>query len=181
MTALSWGGLADSRALYTALVAAVALQRLAELAVSRRHERWLRARGAHEVGAGHYPWMVALHTAFLASCVLEVWLLSPPLRPPLAAAMLAVLAAATGLRYWALTTLGRRWTTRVLILPGAPRIEGGPYRFLAHPNYLAVVLEIAALPLVHGAWRTALGFTLANAALLTVRIREEERGLRESA
>jgi len=168
----------DSRLLYMALVAVVAVQRLAELALSRRHEHGLRRQGAYEVGAGHYPWMVAVHTAFLASCGLEVWFLKPPFRPALAVAMLGVLTLATALRYWAVSTLGRRWTTRVLILPGAPRIRRGPYRFFAHPNYLAVVLEIAALPLVHGAWRTAVVFTLLDAAVLGVRIRAEEKGLR---
>lgn len=167
----------DSRLLYTGLVLLVALQRLAELALSRRHERRLRARGAVEVGAGHYPWMVALHAAFLASCLAEVWWLDRPFVPALAAIAVAVLVAATGLRVWTLRTLGERWTTRVLVLPGAALVTGGPYRFLRHPNYLAVVLEVAALPLVHTAWATALVFSAANALLLRRRIGVEERAL----
>lgn len=167
----------DTRVLYTVLVLLVALQRLAELALSRRHERRLRSRGAVEVGAGHYPWMVALHAAFLASCLAEVWWLARPFVPVLAAIALAVLVAATGLRIWTLRTLGGLWTTRVLVLPGAALVTGGPYRYLRHPNYLAVVLEVAALPLVHTAWATALAFSGANAFLLRRRIRVEERAL----
>jgi methyltransferase len=167
----------DSRLLYTGLVLLVALQRLAELALSRRHERRLRERGAIEVGAGHYPWMVALHAAFLASCLAEVWWLKRPFVPALAAIAIAALLAATGLRAWTLRTLGERWTTRVLVLPGKALVAGGPYRFLRHPNYLAVVLEVAALPLVHTAWATAIVFSALNLVLLRVRIGVEERAL----
>jgi len=167
----------DSRLLYTGLVLLVALQRLAELALSRRHERRLRSRGAVEVGGGHYPWMVALHAAFLAFCLAEVWWLGRPFVPALAAIALVVLLAATGLRAWTLRTLGARWTTRVLVLPGEPLVAGGPYRFLRHPNYLAVVLELAALPLVHTAWATAVVFSALNLVLLRVRIGVEERAL----
>lgn len=169
----------DSRWWYTALLALVVIQRIFELTHARRNERRLRARGAVELGAGHYPVMVVLHALFLAACLAEPWLLERPLVPRLALAMVLVLLVATGLRYWAIRSLGERWTTRVLILPAAPLVRSGPYRFLPHPNYLAVVLEIAALPLVHTAWLTALVFTLANAVLLTVRIRVEGRGLRE--
>lgn len=172
-------GVFDTRLLFTGLLALVVLQRLGELALARRNRGWLLARGGREIGAGHYPAMVALHTLFLLSCLAEVWLAGRPFLPPLALAMLAVLALATGLRYWAIRTLGRRWTTRVIVLPGAPRIESGPYRWFPHPNYLAVVLEIAALPLVHTAWLTAAVFTVANAVMLAVRIRVEERGLRQ--
>jgi len=167
----------DSRLLYTGLVLLVALQRLTELAVSRRHERRLRSRGAVEVGGGHYPWMVALHAAFLASCLAEVWWLGRPFVPALAAIALAVLLAATGLRVWTLRTLGERWTTRVLVLPGEALVAGGPYRFLRHPNYLAVILELAALPLVHTACATAVVFSALNLVLLRVRIGVEERAL----
>lgn len=167
----------DSRLLYTLLVLLVAVQRLVELAVSKRHERSLRARGAAEAGAGHYPVMVALHTLFLLSCVVEVWWLDRPFVPWLGWTALAVLVAAQGLRYWTISTLGERWTTRVLVPPGEPLVAGGPFRYLRHPNYLAVALEIAALPLVHGAWLTAVVFSLANALLLRVRIGVEERAL----
>lgn len=167
-------GVPFTRLLYTGLVALVALQRLAELTVSRRNEVRLRSRGAVEAGAGHYPVMVALHTGFLAACAAEVWLLDRPFVPALAAAALAVLLAASALRAWTLATLGGRWTTRVLVLPGEEPVTGGPYRHLRHPNYLAVVLEVAALPLVHTAWLTALVFSAADALLLWVRIRTEE-------
>lgn len=163
--------------LYTFLVAAVALGRLIELRIAERHRRSLLARGGVEAGAGHYPWMVALHMAFLFSCPLEVWLLDRPFLPALAAAMLALLLGAVALRWWVIATLGERWTTRILILPGASPVTGGPYRFLRHPNYLAVAAEIAALPLVHTAWATALAFSVLNFWLLRVRIRAEEAAL----
>jgi methyltransferase len=168
---------ADSRLLYTLLVAGVAAQRLFELRLARRHLRALLARGGVEAAPRHYPAMVLLHGAFLAACPLEVWGLHRPFRPGLAAAMGALLAAAQVLRYWAIATLGERWTTRIVCLPGAAPITGGPYRFLRHPNYLAVAVEIAALPLLHGAWLTAAAFSAANALLLAVRIREEEAAL----
>lgn len=167
----------DSRVAFTLLVGLVAVQRLAELAVSRRHLTALLARGAREVGAAHYPWMVALHTAFLVACVAEVWFLDRPWRVPFGLAWLLVFVAALALRWWTLRTLGERWTTRVLVLPGEPLVKGGPYRLLRHPNYVAVVLELAALPMVHGAWMTAVVFGVANLLLLRVRISVEEAAL----
>lgn len=167
----------DTRLLYTVLVAAVAVGRLIELRIAERHRRSLLARGGFEAGAGHYPWMVALHTTFLVSCLLEVWFLDRPFVPALAAGMLAVLLGAVALRWWVIASLGERWTTRILILPGAPPVTGGPYRFLRHPNYLAVIAEIAVLPLVHTAWITALAFSVLNIWLLRVRIRAEEKAL----
>lgn len=167
----------DTRLLYTLLIGAVALERLAELALTRRHRAWALARGGVEVGADHYRWMVAVHTLFLVACPLEVWLLERPFVAPLGAAMLLLVAAAMALRYWVVATLGRRWTTSVICIPDLPLVTGGPYRFLSHPNYLAVVVEIAALPLVHGAWLTALVFSLANAVVLRVRIRVEDAAL----
>jgi methyltransferase len=170
----------DSRILYTVLIGCVAAQRLLELRLSRRHLRALLARGGFEAAPRHYRAMVTLHGAFLAACLLEVWLLHRPLRPLLAAAMAALLAAAAALRVWAIATLGERWTTRIVCLPGAPRVVAGPYRFLRHPNYLAVVVEMAALPLLHGAWLTAVAFSAANAVLLAVRIPAEEAALRQA-
>ncbi len=170
----------DSRVLYTALVAAVAAARLAELAVAGENRQRLLARGGVEAGAGHYPAMVALHAAWLLACPAEVWLLRRPLLPPLAVAMLALTGAAMALRYWVISTLGGRggrWTTRIVVLPGAPPVDSGPFRLLRHPNYLAVAVEVLALPLVHTAWLTAIVFTAANSALLAVRIRAEERAL----
>ena len=167
----------DSRVAFTVLIGAIALQRLWELRISNRHLRALRARGAYEVGAGHYSWMVALHTAFLLSCPAEVWLLNRPWRPEIAAAALAVLVAALGLRWWVLSTLGDRWTTRVMVLPGERLITDGPYRWLRHPNYVVVVLEIAAIPMIHGAWLTAAVFSLANLVVLRARIGVEDGAL----
>jgi methyltransferase len=167
----------DSRLLFTAVIALVAGQRLVELVVSRRNERRLRARGAVEHGTAHWPYMVAMHAAFLVACVAEPWLLDRPLRPWLAAAAGGVVLLALALRGWTLVTLGGRWTARVLVLPGEPLVARGPYRWIRHPNYTAVVLEIAALPLLHAAWLTATVFTALNAAVLAVRIRVEERAL----
>ncbi len=171
----------DTRVLFTVLVGIVALERLAELRLARGHARRLLARGGVEVGAGHYPWMVALHAAFLVSCVAEVWLLDRPFLPALAAAALLVLAIASALRYRAIQALGERWTTRVIVVPGASPVTAGPYRYLHHPNYLAVALEIAALPLVHTAWVTALLFSGANGLLLGHRIRVEVAALERAA
>ena len=170
-----------SRVFYLGLVLLVAFQRLTELRLAKRNERLARAAGAVELGAGHFPWMVTIHTLFLVSCVAEVFLLDRPFAPRAAGAMLLLLGLATALRYWAISTLGERWTTRILVRPGVPLVTGGPYRFLRHPNYLAVVIEIAALPLVHGAWLTAVVFSAANAVLLTVRVRAENEALESLA
>lgn len=167
----------DTPRVYLLLVCLLAVQRVAELVIARRNSRWLKARGGVEVGVEHYPWMVLLHVTFLISCPLEVWFFERPFLPPLAGAMMVLLAVATALRFWALTTLGRRWTTRVICLPGVPRILGGPYRFVRHPNYLAVILELLALPLIHTAWITALVYTGANAVLLRIRIGVENEAL----
>ena len=162
---------------YILLVAAVAGERLVELVVARRNLIWSRAQGGVEVGFGHYPFMVALHTALLVGCVAEVWLLDRPFLPWLGWTMLAVLVAAQALRWWCIASLGPRWNTRVIVIPGAPRIKDGPYRLFSHPNYVAVVAEGIALPLVHSAWITACVFTVLNAALLTARIRTENAAL----
>ena len=167
----------DSRVAFTVLIAVIAVQRAWELGVSTRNLRALEARGAIEVGSGHYPWMVALHTAFLVSCVAEVWLLDRPWRPGLAVAAGLVLGAAVALRWWTLATLGERWTTRVVVVPGEALVTSGPYRWLRHPNYLVVVMEIAAIPMVHGAWLAAAVFSIANLVLLRERIRVEEGAL----
>lgn len=167
----------DSRIYYVGLIAGVAFLRLCELAWSTRNARRLRARGGIEVGAGHYPWMVAMHTGFLLAAPLEVVLAGRPLVPSLGVPMLAVTAATLALRYWAIATLGDRWCTRVIVLPEAPLVTAGPYGFLRHPNYLAVALEIPALALVHSAWLTALVFGLLNGLVLRTRIRVEDEAL----
>jgi methyltransferase len=167
----------DSRVTYTALVGVVAVMRLVELAVSRRHIARLKGRGAVEVGRSHYPWMVVVHTSFLAACVVEVWLLNRPWVPPLGFAMLALLVGAAALRCWVIVTLGDRWSTRVLFVPGEAPVVSGPYRWLRHPNYLAVVVEFVALPMVHTAWLTAVVFSVANGLVLRARIPVEEAAL----
>lgn len=167
----------SSETLFVALVLAVGVERLAELVVSERHRRWSMAHGGIETGAGHYPAMVLLHTGLLVGAVLEVLALDRPFHPWLGWPMLALAVASQGLRWWCVATLGRQWCTRVVVVPGMPAVTRGPYRVLRHPNYLAVVVEGFALPLVHTAWVTALVFTVANAALLRVRIRTEERAL----
>jgi methyltransferase len=166
---------------FALLVSAVALERLAELVVARRNERWSRARGAVETGAGHYPVMVVLHTGLLAGALLEVWLADRPFVPALGWPMFVLVLASQGLRWWCITTLGRQWNTRILVVPGLARVTGGPYRVLPHPNYVAVVVEGAALPLVHTAWITAVAFTLLNAVLLRARITAEDAALRQLA
>ncbi|KMO82155.1 hypothetical protein BST22_17100 [Mycolicibacterium chubuense] len=160
---------------YTLLIAAVAAERIAELIVSQRNLRWSRERGGVEFGAGHYPVMVVLHTGLLVACLVEA--AHREFLPALGWPMLAVVLAAQALRWWCIATLGRQWNTRVVVVPGGGRVTGGPYRYLRHPNYVAVVVEGIALPLVHTAWITALVFTALNAALLRTRITVENRAL----
>ena len=167
----------DTRVLYTLLIGIVAAGRLFELRIAGRNLRALLARGGVEVGAEHYRWMVLLHTAFLIACPLEVWLLGRPFIPALAAAMLLLAVLAAALRWWVIVTLHGRWTTRIVCLPGVEPVTGGPYRFLRHPNYLAVIVEMFALPLIHTAWLTAVIFSALNAVILRVRIRAEEEAL----
>jgi methyltransferase len=162
---------------YVLLVAGVGIERLAELAVSQRNLAWSRARGGIEFGAEHYGYMVLLHTGLLAGCLVEALVGHRPFLPALGWPMLAIVLASQGLRWWCIATLGRQWNTRVVIVAGARRVARGPYRLLAHPNYVAVVAEGLALPLVRTGWITAVGFTVLNAWLLTVRIRVENRAL----
>ncbi|QIQ06319.1 isoprenylcysteine carboxyl methyltransferase family protein [Streptomyces liangshanensis] len=162
---------------YTALILAVGAERLAELVVAKRNSRWSLERGGVERGQGHYPPMVVLHTGLLLGCLAEVWLADRPFDAVLGWSMLAVAVAAQGLRWWCIRTLGPRWNTKVVVVPGLPLVTGGPYRWFRHPNYVAVVAEGVALPLVHTAWTTALVFTVLNAWLLTVRIRCENTAL----
>ena len=162
---------------YVLLVAAVAAERLVELVVAQRNLAWSRARGGVEFGARHYPVMVVLHTGLLVGCLAEVYLLDRPFLAWLGWPMLAVVVAAQLLRWWCITTLGRQWNTRVIVIPGAARITGGPYRWIPHANYVAVIAEGIALPLVHTAWITALVFTVLNAVLLSTRISTENAAL----
>lgn len=158
---------------FATLIVLVAVERVAELVVSNRNLEWSKAHGGKEFGADHYPVMVALHTGLLLGAVAEARARRRWIWPAF-----WVVAAAQALRWWCITTLGKQWNTRVVVVPGAARVAGGPYRFIPHPNYVAVVVEGAALPLVGGAWITALMFSVANAALLRTRIRVEDEALR---
>ncbi len=169
MVSLPWAWLA--------LLGVVAAERVAELVVARRNAAWSFARGGVEYGAGHYPVMVALHAGFLLGMLLEVWLLQRSFLPALGLPCLGLVVLAQALRWWVIRTLGPRWNTRVIVIPGLPPVEAGPFRWLRHPNYVAVGVEGIALPLVHTAWVSALVFTLANALLLFVRIGVEDRAL----
>lgn len=167
----------DTRVLYSVLIGMVAAGRLFELRIAGRNYQALLDRGGVEAAPEHYRWMVLLHTAFLIACPLEVWLLGRPFIPSLAAVMLLLVALAAALRWWVIATLDGRWTTRIVCLPGVAPVTGGPYRLLRHPNYLAVIVEMFALPLVHTAWLTAVIFSALNAVILRVRIRAEEEAL----
>ena len=154
-----------------AILGFVTLQRLAELALSKANTRALIAAGGREHAPGHYPLIVAVHAAWLAA----LWWLAPgqPVHVPL---LLLFVLLQIG-RVWVIRTLGPRWTTRIITLPGAPLVQAGPYRFVSHPNYLVVIGEIAVLPLVFGLWEVALLFSLLNAAVLVIRIRAENQAL----
>ncbi|MBA3233112.1 MAG: isoprenylcysteine carboxyl methyltransferase family protein [Propionibacteriales bacterium] len=162
---------------YAVLLFAVSLERVLELVVSRKHERAMLARGGEEYGASHYPVMVMMHTALLIGCVVEVLATGRPFLPLLGWSMLVVVAASQALRWWCIVTLGEQWSTRVIVSRQVPLVALGPYRVLRHPNYVAVVAEGAALPLVQSAWVTAVAFTVLNAALLRLRIRVENAAL----
>ncbi len=163
---------------YLVLLGAVAAERLVELVVSARNARWSFARGGAEHGRGHFPAMVTLHTALLVGCAAETVLADRPFLPALGWPALVAALGSQVLRWWCIAALGPRWNTRVIIVPGLPLVSSGPYRWLRHPNYVAVVVEGLALPLVHTAWVTALVFTALNAVLLGwFRIPAEERAL----
>ena len=162
---------------FVLVLGGVAAERLVELWIARRNLAWAFERGAVEFGRSHYPWMVALHTLFLPACAAEVIVFERPWVPALGFTMLGAVAATMLLRYWVIATLGRRWNTRVVLVPGEPLAVSGPYRFLPHPNYLAVVVEIVALPMIHSAWLTALVFSAANALVLNRRIMVENKAL----
>ena len=154
-----------------AVLAFVTLQRLVELVLSQRNTKRLLARGAHEVAPEHYPLMVALHAAWLA----VLWFLGPG--PPIEIAPLILFGLLQLGRVWVIATLGERWTTRIIVLPAAPLVQAGPYRWVNHPNYLIVAGEIAVLPLVFGLPMVAIIFSLLNGLILWVRIRAENRAL----
>ncbi len=164
-------------ALYLAFLGLLAIERVVELGISKRNAAFALSRGGVEVGTGHYRVMVVLHSLFFVACGAEVVLLKRPFPGAFGVVALVLALGSQALRYWAISTLGPRWNTRVIFVPGDSPVTAGPYRFLRHPNYLAVVVELLAVPLIHGAWLTAVVFSVANAALLTVRIRAEEAAL----
>lgn len=168
MTPLAW---------YYLLLGAVVIERFVELALSQKHAAIMFSRGAIERGLEHYPFMVALHTAFILGCALEPLLFDRSFLPQLGYPMLALVFLAQAIRWWAILTLGVFWNTRVIVLPGQFRIRRGPYRWLRHPNYVAVVLEGVALPLVFSGLVTAITFSLLNAVVLYLRVRTEEGAL----
>ncbi len=157
-----------------AILCFVTVERAFELALARRNTRALLAHGAKEVARGHYVLIVIVHAAWLAGLWIVAW------NRPVSVGWLAAFTVLQALRVWVLSTLGRRWTTRIIVLPGAPLIAAGPYRFLSHPNYAVVIGEIAVLPMAFGLPTFAAAFTLLNLAVLSVRIRAENRALAEA-
>ncbi len=156
---------------HIAILGFVTAQRLIELPIARANTKRLLAAGGHEVAPGHYPMIVAVHAAWLAA----LWWFAPG--RPIDLALLALFVLVELARVWVLQSLGPRWTTRIIVVPGERLVARGPYRFTSHPNYLVVSAEIALLPLVFGLWQVALVFTLLNALVLFVRIRAENRAL----
>lgn len=163
--------------LFMALTCLIGLERLAELIIAKRNARWSFAHGGREFGSGHYPWMVLIHTLLLLGGPLEAYLLQRPFFLSEAVACTIILLATQMLRWWCIRVLGSQWNTRVIVVPGLRRVARGPYRWLTHPNYVAVVLEGIALPLWHHSFLTALVFTILNFVILFVRIRCENQAL----
>lgn len=163
--------------MYYWFILLIGIERLAELAVSRRNARWSFAQGGREFGQRHYPVMVTMHSLLLLSCVIEVAVADRPFVPWLGWPMMGVVVISTAVRWWCVAVLGKHWNPRLIVIKGAPLVQRGPYRWLHHPNYTAVTAEVAALPLVHSAWVTAIVFSIANALVLTVRIRAENVAL----
>jgi methyltransferase len=161
-----------------ALIPLVVIQRVAELVIARRNARRVLARGAVEVGTNHYAAIVALHALWFVGMIVEIVLLSRAVNP-FWPALLVIFLLAQALRYWAIAALGERWNTRILVLPGGQAVRVGPYKFLKHPNYVAVVIEVLVLPVMLGAYITAVTTSIVNLFLLRIRIKAEEEALRE--
>lgn len=168
-----------SQSLYLILLGCVALERIVELLLSRRNAARAFARGGIEVGRGDFRIMASVHSLFLVACAAEVFGLDRRFPGWIGWVALCLAFLSQALRYWAISTLGDRWNVRIVLVPGDAPITSGPYRYLRHPNYLAVGIEFLAIPLVHGAFFTAALFSLANVALLRTRIRTEEEALGE--
>jgi methyltransferase len=166
----------SSQIAFTFLLALLAIERLYELRLSARNVRWALSQGGVESGQAHFGWMKLLHTSLFVGCLLEVWWIGSPFTLWLAVPMLTLALLSQALRYWAISALGRRWNVGVVVVP-SDAVTSGPYRWMRHPNYLAVITEGIVVPLIHSAWITAVVFTVLNAVLLWVRIRCEERAL----
>jgi methyltransferase len=162
--------------IFYAVIALVIAERLIELVVAQRNTAYLLSIGAVEIGRKHYPLIVLLHAAWLISLIVFISADSTPNWW-----LLGAFFALQPVRYWVLTTLGRRWTTRIIVLPDCRPVTSGPFRWIRHPNYLVVVCEILLLPLAFGAWELAVGFSVLNAAILTHRIRVENLALMGAA
>ena len=167
--------------LYAVLILLTGAERIVELVISKRNAKLAFDKGGMEFGQRHFPFMVVLHTGFLLACLAEVFLVGRPFIPALGIPMLVIALLCQAGRYWVIHTLGSQWNTRVIVVPGAGRVDAaGLYRWMRHPNYWIVAIEGVALPLVHSAWITALVFTVLNAVLLLrFRIPIENRALRE--
>jgi methyltransferase len=161
------------------IITIVCIQRIIELVIAKRNEQWMIKQGAYEVGAKHYPYMIALHTAFFLSILFEVSIFNRPISP-IWLALLVLFIITQIARVWCLRSLGRFWNTKILILSGANVVKKGPYKYIRHPNYLIVGIEILLLPLMFQAYLTAIIFTCLNMAMLAVRIPAEEKALREA-
>jgi methyltransferase len=162
---------------YYLFILAIGVERLAGLAVAKRNPRWSIAHGGKEFDRGHYPVIAIMHALLLVACIVEVGAMHRPFIPWLGWPMVTVVLLSTVIRWWCIAVLGKRWNTRIIVIPGDPPIRRGPYRWMNHPNYAAVTAEVAALPLVHSAWLTAIVFTIANALVRNVRIRDENTAL----
>lgn len=165
--------------LYVGFMVAVAIERMVELGISKRHQRIAFSAGATEHFPRHFKAMSLMHTLFLIACVAEVIWFKREFIPALGIPCLVLALLCQGLRYWVIATLKERWNVRIIVWPSFPPITTGPYRYLRHPNYLGVVIEMVVLPMIHNAWITAVVFSIANACVLYVRIKAEEQALGE--
>lgn len=162
---------------FTLLILLVAGERIIELVISKRNLDWSFAQGGVEYGRSHYKYMVVIHAFLLIGALAEVWAIRPTLQPLLFWGFFALAMGSQALRWWCIGTLGKRWNILVVIIPGLSAVRGGPYRWFKHPNYVAVVIEGLALPMVGFAWRTALIFTILNIFVLSARLKSENAAL----
>ena len=169
----------DGSTIYAVVIGLTIIERICELVVARRNAAWSFSKGGVEFGQSHYPWMVSMHVSFLICCVLEPIVFHRPFVFEVAGPLLVVAVLCQLLRWWVIVTLGRRWNTRVIVVPGLERVTTGPFRFFSHPNYLAVVIETAVLPMIHTSWCTAVVFSILNAFVLWGRVHCENSALKQ--